>query len=551
MKRDFVYKKKIRANIIQPTILYNYVTPDSILEDDTDFMEIEYGEFPQTIERNDKAQMLESLYQIGCLSKTGKLYTINDPSKNVNIDNKPFIPKGLYEYELSNAKYVRIESNSLGIASLSDGSVPGARSIYWVKVEPVRWIVDKYSNICITKKAIMGGIPFNHSAKFTGYFNDSDIVKYFDFYFSNEIKKSVVTKSKKEKKTKVTGKNNTVPYGFTYSNVTEEEIIKGAILSDVSVFLHGKSSDGKSARVKALDPDCEIIYLRNATPESLNGKSAYNSNTGEMIDIPPTWYKRIMEKCEKFPDRIHIVFLDEITNALHSIQGMAFNIVLNKEVNGIWKLPENVRIVAAGNDLEDSMAANTLVEPLFNRFAHVYIHTTAKSWLKWAMDSSEEEYLPYTKEKKYPKIHPAVYAYILARGDTALRTPYNGQKPNADPRKWELASKILYTTGKPMMIKSLVGSEIAKDFCSFCKQNKLSIADVVEGKYNIDEIKKYDISQKYLIVVGLALCEDIHFHPVRLFVKKLEPELLSLFDSLWLQNNPDGSDMLSVAMAGD
>jgi hypothetical protein len=167
------------------------------------------------------------------------------------------------------------------------------------------------------------------------------------------------------------------------------------------------------------------------------------------------------------------------------------------------------------------------------------------------MDSQEEEYLPYTKEKKHPKIHPAVYAYILARGDTALRTPYNGQKPNADPRKWELASKMLYTTGKPMMIKSLVGSEIAKDFCSFCKQNKLSIADVVEGKYNIEEVKKYDISQKYLIVVGLALCEDVHFHPVRLFVKKLEPELLSLFDSLWLQNNPDGSDMLSVAIAGD
>ena len=543
-------KCDLSAFCIRPVISLKNINPDSIFIDSNDTMEIEYGEFPQTVERNDKAKMLESLYQIGCLTKTGKLYTINDPSKNTNLDNKPFIPKSLYEYELSDTKYVRIESNSLGIASLSDGTIPGSRSIYWVKVEPIRWIVDKFSNICVTKKAIMGGIPFNHSAKFTGYFNDSDIEKYFDFYFADEMKKPQ-PKAKKEKKSKVTGKANTVPYGFAYTNVTEEEMIKGAILSDVSVFLHGKSSDGKSARVKVLDPDCEIIYLRNATPESLNGKSAYNSNTGEMIDIPPTWYKRIMEKCEKHPDRIHIVFLDEITNALHSIQGMAFNIVLNKEVNGIWKLPENVRIVAAGNDLEDSMAANTLVEPLFNRFAHVYINTTAKSWLKWAMDSSEEEYLPYTKQKKNPRIHPAVYAYIMARGDSALRTPYNGQKPNADPRKWELASKVLYTTGKPMMIKSLVGSEIAKDFCNFCKQNKLSIADVVEGKYNIDEIKKYDISQKYLIIVALVLCEEAHFYIVREFVKKLEPELLSLFDSLWLQNNPDRSDMISVAVNGD
>ena len=35
------------------------------------------------------------------------------------------------------------------------------------------------------------------------------------------------------------------------------------------------------------------------------------------------------------------------------------------------------------------------------------------------------------------------------------------------------------------------------------------------------------------------------------FVLKLEPELLSLFDSLWLQNNPDRTDMLSAAIDGE
>ncbi len=48
-----------------------------------------------------------------------------------------------------------------------------------------------------------------------------------------------------------------------------------------------------------------------------------------MIDIKPTWLKKLEEKCEKEPDKNHIVFLDEITNALPSIQGMAFNIVLD------------------------------------------------------------------------------------------------------------------------------------------------------------------------------------------------------------------------------
>ncbi len=536
---------------IRPIILLNSINKYNVVSDaSNDYMEIEYGEFPQSAVSGNKAKMLESLYSLGTLNKTGKLYTINDPGKNKS-DSRPFVPKSIAEYELSSSRYVRITSESLNIGKLSTGEAPKAGEAYWVKVEPIKWIVDKFSKICISRCALMTGVPFNYANNYSGVFNDSDIAKYFDFYFSDEINSLEVPKPKEKKKSKVTGKNNTTPYGFTYTNASDEDIIKGAILSNVAVFLHGKSSDGKSARVQALDPDCEIIYLRNATPESLNGKSAYNSNTGEMIDIPPTWYKRIMEKCEKYPDRIHIVFLDEITNALHSIQGMAFNIVLNKEVNGIWKLPDNVRIVAAGNDLEDSMAANTLVEPLFNRFAHVYINTTAKSWLKWALNSTEGEYLPYEGEKKNPKIHPAVIAYIQSRGDSALRTTFNGKTPNADPRKWELASRILYTTGRPMMIKSLVGNEIAKDFCTFCKLNTLSIADVIEGRYNIEEIRKYDVSKKSLVVVAMSLCEEAHLAIVRSFIKRLEPELVSQFDSLWLQNNPDGADLLSSIIDGE
>lgn len=50
------------------------------------------------------------------------------------------------------------------------------------------------------------------------------------------------------------------------------------------------------------------------------------------MDVPPTWLKKVQEKCKNEPDRLHIVFFDEITNALPSIQGIAFNIVLDREV---------------------------------------------------------------------------------------------------------------------------------------------------------------------------------------------------------------------------
>lgn len=536
--------------VIRPVTHLDDIKEYNVISNDLDSMIIEYGEFPQTVEKNDISKMLEALYQMNEIERTSKIYTISDLSRSNDIDNRPFIPKSYQEITFSNKRYIRVVAQSKGLTNLSDGRVVENKTPYWIKVEPVRWIVDKLTGVCVSQKGLITGIPFSHSTNYSGYFNESDISRYFELYLSDEINK-VEIKGTKETKIKITDNSQKTPYGFVYSNVSEEDIIKAAVLADIAVFLHGKSSDGKSARVKAIDPDCEIIYLRNATPESLNGKSVYNSNTGEMIDIPPTWYKRILEKCEAHPERIHIVFLDEITNALHSIQGMAFNIVLNKEVNGIWKLPDNVRIVAAGNDIEDSLAANTLAEPLFNRFAHVYITTNAKSWLSWAIENSEPQYLEYKPLKKNPKIHPAVYAYIATRGDAALRTPYTGKKPNADPRKWELASRMLYSCNKPMMIRSLVGVDIAKDFCVCCKQNKISIADVILGKYNLAEVKAYDISKKYVLILALSLVDDVYLATIRNFVKSLEPELVGLFDIYWMQNNPDNIDALKAIIDGE
>jgi hypothetical protein len=213
-----------------------------------------------------------------------------------------------------------------------------------------------------------------------------DIQKYFN---PDLIKNKQETSSTKKM---------TNPYNFNFDRVSEEDIIKGAIESGVSVFLHGLSSDGKSARVKQIDKDAVIIYLRNASPDSLNGKSIVGPD-GKLIDIAPTWYQKLKAKCEAEPNKIHILFFDEITNATPNIQGMAYNIVLDKEVNGLWKLPDNARIVAAGNDYNDSLAANQLAEPLFNRFAHVYIKTSAEDWLEWAIKADlEPTKLDYKEE---------------------------------------------------------------------------------------------------------------------------------------------------------
>ena len=555
--------------------------------------EIEYGEYPQTIVDENYSHELERAYYNGSLRTTGKNYTTDSVRYQDNDTN--FRARAHTEYEYNGSKYIRFvgDSNCDGFV-LSDGRTIQSGNTYWVRVEPITWLVDERANIALSKKLIFSGVQFKNRMDYKGDFDRTNIKQFMDNYFSKEIvtdrvysQTTSVEQTKNLEGKEPVRKQN--PYGFNFDGVSEEDIIRGAVESNVPVFLHGRSSEGKSARVKQLDPDCEIIYMRNATPDSLNGKSVYVPpitkrvaipakkevisdgittqqvidtyeyedvivKDGYMLDIKPSWLMKVEEKCEKEPDKIHIVFFDELTNALPSIQGMAFNIVLDGEVNGKWKLPPNARIVAAGNDLNDSLAANQMAEPLFNRFAHVYIHTTIYSWLKWASTPKEKyERLDYKEEEPEAKIHPSVYAYIAYKSyscQDVLRTPYTGDKPNADPRKWEMASKLLYKTKQPEMLRALIGEDLTKDFTAFARQQVISVEDVINDNYSSRDLEM-DVSQKFATAVGLSSVDDEHFEVVRDFMKQVGDEPRAAFESMWIRGDERRLERLAEVRMAD
>ena len=549
-----------RSGGYRPALPYSSIQSISSngVRDANGIKEIEYGEYPQTIVDESYSRELERAYNNRSLGTTGKNYT-TDSVRYQDTDTS-FRARTHTEYEYNGSKYIRFvgDLNCEGEV-LSDGRTIETGQAYWVRVEPITWLVDERANIALSKKLIFSGLQFKNRRDYKGDFDRTDIKQFMDNYFSKEIVSDRVYSqtTSVEQTQSIEGKEpvrKQNPYGFNFDEVSEEDIIRGAVESNVSVFLHGRSSEGKSARVKQLDPDCEIIYMRNATPDSLNGKSVYNAATGEMIDVPPTWYSKVKEKCEAEPDKIHIIFFDELTNALPSIQGMAFNIVLDGEVNGKWKLPPNARIVAAGNDLNDSLAANRMAEPLFNRFAHVYINTTVDSWLKWASTPKEKyERLDYKEEEPETKIHPSVYAYIAYKsysGHDVLRTPYTGDKPNADPRKWEMASKLLYKTKQPEMLRALIGDDLTRDFTAFARQQVISVEDVINHNYSSRDLEM-DVSQKFATAVGLSSVDDEHFEVVRDFMKQVGAEPRAAFESMWTHGDERRLEKLAEVQMAD
>ncbi|MDO4815747.1 MAG: hypothetical protein Q4A83_03975 [Bacillota bacterium] len=542
--------------------------------------EVEYGEYPQNAADAVTSAKLDKALRNNSLHPTGKVYTFcgntfKEKKKDYRFIEKnelifqsftteelpdmmesgrtfqsygqrlmhgaedtavAFIPDECEEFAFEGEKFVCVKSRPKDQGEkfiLSNGMIYTPGDTVWLKVEPVVWYVDAVERLFISKYCLLSGVRLQKQVAVPEFsFKDTEL----DEYLSNYMTQDIFCVSELGNTSEVSfgqapGLN---PYGFDFSEVSEEDIVRGCIESGVPVFLHGASSEGKSARVRQIDPDCVIIYMRNATPDSLNGKSIVNQTTGEMTDIKPTWLKKLELICEKEPGKCHVLFFDELTNALPSIQGSAFNIVLDREVNGMWRLPENARIVAAGNELNDSLAAYQLAEPLFNRFAHVYIQTALDAWLKWAADN---------------RLHPSIYAFIACSDGLPLRSEYDGQLPNADPRKWEMASKILYATGKPEMIRSLVGEAITADFCEFCKRRIITCADVLGGL----EAESLDFSKDELISSAICLSQvDVeNLEKVRAFVKALGEEYCLLFDSVWAHNDYSRLEIIAALKRGD
>lgn len=524
---------------------------------DDDLYRVTFGRYPQMAVSKKLNNALDSLYSLNKLKKTGNYFS-RETIKEINdlynhkitceiVSQEEYEYRGRYFIRVLTDRNYSFEEHKKNEYLVSNGDVCQFGGYKWVEVLPLKWLAIKSKNLMITERIILSGITYDfNKINDDNSFEKSYLNEYINQYLKYEIIQPV---SKKELKKDINSdkqieenfkKKNYNPYNFDFRKLSEEDILKDAVISDVPVFLHGKSSVGKSARVKQLDPDAEVIYMMNATPEGLLGKMVYDSEKDEVIDVSPVWYKKLKKKCDTEPNKLHILFFDELSNATASLQGMAFNIILDKEVNGIWKLPENVRIVAAGNEVEDSLAANQLSEPLFNRFAHVYIDTKTDDWLLWAFDADKKnEKLDNIKIDLKEKIHPAIITYINLRkfsNKNVLRSTYTGDKPNADPRKWEMASKMLYSTNKPDALRSLVGVPITKDFIGFCQNKTLTVDDVLNNKYH-DEDLDMDISQKYATTLSLSLVDDEHIETIRDFMSKIGQEYKTVFDSLWVRDD--------------
>lgn len=222
-------------------------------------------------------------------------------------------------------------------------------------------------------------------------------------------------------------------------------------------FLQSSPAVGKSSLIKqiAKEKNLQIIDLRltelessdiNGLPYFENGKSTFLPfDTFPLTSTP-------LPKGKKG----WILLLDELPNALPSVQCASYKLILDRMV-GQHKLHDKCYVVACGNLDTDNAMVNPMSTALISRFAHLYIKPDVTEWREWAIQQGFDS---------------RITAFIGFRPELLYTFNAMTTEPYASPRTWEMVNKVI--TGEPVVanlafLASMIGTGTATEFISYLK----------------------------------------------------------------------------------
>ncbi|MBO7483652.1 MAG: hypothetical protein J6T55_00820 [Alphaproteobacteria bacterium] len=145
----------------------------------------EYGQYPQTVADERTSARLERLHSSRSLRPTGKKYTFD--AIGLRDYDTLFKAKSYPEYEMDGKRYIRVPGlRADEYSELSIGEEVEKGKPYWVRVQPIEWLVDK-SGWMIAKKCLFAGIQFDTREKYNGDFSKTFMKHYLDTYFAKEM----------------------------------------------------------------------------------------------------------------------------------------------------------------------------------------------------------------------------------------------------------------------------------------------------------------------------------------------------------------------------
>jgi hypothetical protein len=246
----------------------------------------------------------------------------------------------------------------------------------------------------------------------------------------------------------------------------------------LSLMLWGPPGIGKSSIVAdvARQHSLDLVDLRlsQLAPTDLRGLPVAEDGVSRWF--PPEFLPR---------EGRGVLFLDEINMAPPAMQGIAQQLILDRQV-GSYRVPDGWFIWAAGNRKSDRAAVFEMPSALANRFIHLDLTPDLDSFKAWGLSSGISE---------------QVLAFLAFR--PTLLHQIDAQRPAwPSPRSWGMADRLRRCG---LSVEPAVGPAASGEFEAFCAvYADLPDLDVIlDGKAS--PRFPAEASARYATVLGLTV----------------------------------------------
>lgn len=267
------------------------------------------------------------------------------------------------------------------------------------------------------------------------------------------------------------------------------------------IMLRGGPGVGKSTIIKDIADRLGIgfidIRLSQMEPVDLRGLPVPNKDTNTV-----EWFVSADLPNEKRDGKYGILLFDELTSADRSLQVASYELILDRRLGQLYKIPDGWYIVACGNRVEDRAVATMMSSALANRLMHFDMEPNAEDWGNWGISH---------------EIHPTVTGFIKFRPDCLFDMEgQNLEHGWPSPRSWARVSTMINLYGNDEetlrpIVYGLIGNKVGIEFMQFYKINK-NFSNVLEMMVNpncpieiptkADEIAAMCAAMQYLVWKG-------------------------------------------------
>jgi len=227
-------------------------------------------------------------------------------------------------------------------------------------------------------------------------------------------------------------------------------LLKESLKHHNNILISGAPGVGKSEITYQVCQDLGLKLYETRLyelGETAAGLPILDKENKRMDFAKPFWFEDVLE------GNYDALFFDDFHQVVQAIQKYLYRTLTSRMLHN-YQLPENIKIIVAGNFELDSANSSPIQSPIMSRFdLAIKYEPSIDNFLKWASSNK--------------KFDTRVLAFLKAHPDL-LYTP---DPPTSEmfpcPRTWEYVSKEISVSNKPDLVPGIVGPRAGGIFQEF------------------------------------------------------------------------------------